>query len=358
MALLRKGRLLALVTLTCLSFPALAQDSVPVTVAKPARSDIAQTLRLSGSLTAEHRASLSPRVDGLVTELLVDTGSRVTEGDLLLRLDPTLAQLELARTRAAKQEAIARRDEARRLLDEALRLREKQHISASEVAERQANLALAEAALSAAEAERAVAAEILARHDLPAPFTGVISARHTDAGEWVGRGDTVLELVALEPVRMEVMVPQEQFSAVNSQTSVSIIPDSAPALTLDGRITARVPVSDSAARAFLVRIIVEKPETVLLPGTSATAVFQLPGSDGAQLTVPRDSLLRQPDGGYSLFVVEDGTARRVPVTIGASGPEGVAVLQGIGANDQVVIRGNEVLRDGQPVRITSPSNIP
>src|SRR5690606_31773787 len=211
-----------LLLIAALPAPLEANDPAPVAVTTPITATAAETLRLSGSLSAERHASLSPRADGLVTEVLVDAGSRVEAGDVLLRLDPAIATLARDEARAASAEARARLAEARRLADEARRLRESNHISATEAAAREA---------------------ALARHQLTAPFGGVISARHSEAGEWVNRGDTVLELVALDPVRLDVRAPQERFADIGPHTPVTVLPDSRPGVRLDGRVAARVPVS-------------------------------------------------------------------------------------------------------------------
>lgn len=331
--------------------PAVADDPAPVSVAMPQQASVADTLRLSGSLSAERSARLSTRVDGLVAQINVDAGSRVEPGDILLALDPAIASLEQAEANAATAEAQAALTETRRLLDEALRLRQQNHISATEVAMRQANLAIATAAYNAARAREKTAAELLQRHQLPAPFAGVISARLTEVGEWVSRGTPVLELVALDQVRLDVMAPQERFADISNKTTVTVISDALPAQRLTGRITALVPVSDSAARAFLVRVVVEDTRVELLPGTSATAVFDLGDQQQSGLLVPRDALLRHPDGGQSLFVVNNGRAERRMVSTGSEGQQGVVILSGINAGEAVVIRGNEVLRDGQAVTV-------
>lgn len=327
-----------------------ANDPVPVSVAMPEQTSVAQTLRLSGSLSAEKSARLSPRVDGLVAQVAVDAGSRVTQGDVLLHLDSAIATHEQSEATAATSEAQAAMAEARRLLGEAERLRGQNHISATEVAGRKANLALATAAFNAALAREKTAAERLQRHQLPAPFDGVVSAKMTEVGEWVSRGTPVLELVAIDQVRLDVMAPQERFADISKNTAVTVISDALPAVRLTGRITALVPVSD-AARAFLVRVVVDDNKVTLLPGTSATALFDLASEQQSGLLVPRDALLRHPDGGQSLFVVSNGRAERRIVSTGREGDQGVVILSGIDAGEAVVIRGNEVLRDGQAVTI-------
>jgi len=331
-----------------------ADDTTPVSTTRPQQSAIAETLRLSGSLTAERQALLSPRVDGLVAQVLVDAGSNVKQGETLLKLDPAIARQQYAQSQAATEEARAARNEAQRLVTEAESLRQKNYISESELANRKSNLALSQAALVAAEAAEHTALEQLRRHDLPAPFSGVISAKNTEAGEWINRGTAVLELVAIDRVRLDVKVPQERFSEITASSPVEVIPDLYPGQRLPGKISAIVPVSDPQARAFLVRVVVDAQTLNLLPGTSATAEIGLNGNDGQKLLVPRDALLLHPDGGYSVFVVEDGLAKRHQVQIGQQSQRGVSIINGLSADADVVIRGNEVLRDGQAVTIVTP----
>lgn len=336
-----------------LPFHSQANDATPVSTITPTQSTIDQTLSLSGSLTAEKQAMLSPRVDGLVEKVLVDAGSEVKQGDLLLKLDPAIASQQYAQARAATAEAEAARNEARRLVKEAESLRHKNYISESELAKRQSNLALAEASLVAARASERGALEQLRRHDLPAPFSGVISAKMTEAGEWINRGTAVLELVATDKVRLDIKVPQEQFSAISKDSPVEVIPDVFPGRRLPGQIKAIVPVSDPQARAFLVRVVLDTSDINLLPGTSAIAVIGLNDGQGQKLIIPRDALLLHPDGGYSVFIVNDGMAYRRQVTIGQQNQGGVSILDGIEPGAQVVIRGNEVLRDQQAVTVVN-----
>lgn len=331
-----------------------AEDAAPVVTTVPQQTAIAESLRLSGSLTAEKQAMLSPRVDGLVAEVLVDAGSQVKKGDILLRLDPAIARQQHAQSQAATAEALAARNEAQRLVTEAESLRQKNYISESELANRKSNLALSQAALIAAQAAERTALEQLHRHELPAPFSGVISAKMTEAGEWINRGTAVLELVATDRVRLDVKVPQERFSEISSNSPVEVLPDLFPGQRLPGTINAIVPVSDPQARAFLVRVVVDTHDLSLLPGTSATAEIGLNGNAGQKLLIPRDALLLHPDGGYSVFVVEDGLAKRKQVKVGQQSQRGVSILDGLNADAQVVIRGNEVLRDGQTVTLVTP----
>ncbi|ODN68293.1 efflux RND transporter periplasmic adaptor subunit [Methylophaga muralis] len=328
--------------------------ATPVSVSKPIVSESTETLTLSGSLTAERRALLSPRVDGLVKEVLVDAGYQVKQGDILLRQDAAIARQQLEQVKAATNEAQAAANEAERLVEEAKRLRGDNYISASELANRESNFMLSQAALAAAQAMQNTTAEQLRRHELPAPFSGVISAKMTEVGEWVNRGTQVLELVALEPVRLDVNVPQERFSEITTQTRVEILPDALPSRKLSGKITALVPVSNAQARSFLVRIVVDSEDVTLLPGTSASAVIYIGGDKAKGFLVPRDAVLRHPDGGRSVFVIDSNNrAQRRSVNVGSDSSEGIIITDGLTAEDLVVVRGNEVLRDNDEVEIVS-----
>jgi RND family efflux transporter MFP subunit len=337
-----------------LSFSSLAQNPVPVEVVSPTRSALSETLSLSGSLTAAKQAGLSPRTDGLVAEVLVDAGDVVRKGQLLLRLDDAIAIKSLAIAEAALQQAFTQQNEAVRQVSEAQRLYLQNHISESELNRRKAIQAEAEAAYQMAAANLKLSQETLVRHQLIAPFDGVISNKLTEAGEWVSRGDSILELVDTKLIRVDVRVPQERYADINKDTQVQVVPDTNINETLAGKIEAIVPVSDPNARSFLLRVLVEKSPLPMLPGTSATVKFQLEHQQGQRLTVPRDAVLRHPDGGFSVFVINNNTAQRRQVSLGQETPQGVAVISGIEAKDQVVIRGNEVLRDGQSVSIFKP----
>jgi RND family efflux transporter MFP subunit len=327
----------------------------PVRLATVEAATLAADLRLTGTVTAERSARLSPRVDGLVARVLVDAGDRVEAGAPLLELDAEMASLALRRARAGTAQARAQAGESRRLAEEARRLAADQHIAQTEVATREAAVTLADAALGAATAAEREQAELVARHRLTAPFAGVVAERLTEAGEWVARGTPVLALVATDKLRLDVQAPQERYADVVEGAPVEVRPDARPALVLTGRVQAKVPVGDGSSRGFLVRILVDDAGEQLLPGTSASVRIELPAAGGSSVLVPADALLRYPDGGNGVFVaVDEAGALRASqrrITIGRELEGRIEVLDGLAAGEQVVVRGNEGLRDGQAVRV-------
>jgi RND family efflux transporter MFP subunit len=331
-----------------------AEDAARVVVATPAPADFGERFSISGTLTARQSAQLSPRVDGLVAAIQVDAGDRVAAGDVLLRLDTAVATQSLARARAATAEASAAAAEAQRRLDEGTRMQQRSFISESQVDTLKAELSLAQAALDSARAAMREQQELLDRHVLPAPFAGVIAERMTEVGEWASRGTPVLTLVALDEVWLDLRVPQERYGDLGDGVRIEVFPDALPGVRLPARIVAKVPVTQADARTFLLRLAVDDDQRRLLPGTSARAEIALPAAEPA-LAVPRDALLRQPDGGYSLYVVEGSgaalVARQRTVRVLRDQGDLVAISSGLAVGERVVVRGNEQLRDGSPVQL-------
>ena len=356
----RRLRLLAVAFLLAAA-PVLAQTDTLVRIMVPERTTVADRLDLTGSVTAERDASLSPRVSGLVDEILVDAGDRVESGDTLIRLDDTLARLALERAEASLNEGRTQLAESERLRDEAETLSVDGNIPETLRRTREAEADLALATVARLEAARREQAEIVTRHAIVAPFAGIVSRRHVDPGEWVETGTAVLELVATDRLRLDVQIPQRYLAAFEGEVRTVVRLDALPELEFDARVAARVPVANPDARTFLVRVVIDEPPPLITPGLSARVEFEL--SSGADaLVIERDAVRRYPDGTTTVWVVEtdnDGDiAVEVPVTLGAMLGERIIVHDGLEPQARVVMRGGEGLSPGQRVRVLTDNRQP
>jgi len=136
---------------------------------------------------------------------------------------------------------------------------------------------------------------------------------------------------------------------------VTVAMEALPEGRLEARVGATVPVSDPQARTFIVRVYPERGDLPITPGMSASATLRLAaGREG--VVVPRDALIRYPDGRVTVWVVrreERGAVvheRQVETGLAFAGR--VEVRAGLEAGARVVTRGNEALSEGQPVRLT------
>ncbi len=319
------------------------------------RKDIVETLRLTGSLTSPFRARLSPDVEGRLISLEVDAGDRVEAGQVLFRLDDELARLELAQAIAAEHEAEAALADSKRRLIEVRELVAENTFPESEALSLDALVTRNTAVLERRRAERAFAAAMLERHTQKSPFSGVIAARDADLGERVDTASNVLLLVAIDRLQLDLQVPQQYFQRVTADTAVSLSLDALPGQILASRVSQVVPVSDPDARTFLVRAEVENSAGKLTPGMSVRAVLRI-GTDRQAEVVPRDAIIRYPDGRTVVWVaaVDDdryAVEERV-VKTGLIFDDSVEIVDGLAVGERVVIRGNESLQQGQQVRIS------
>jgi RND family efflux transporter MFP subunit len=333
------------------------EAAAPVRVTVAQESRLFEEIPLNGSVTARRVSLLSPKVDGLVAELAVDEGDLVSTGEVLLRLDQRLAEIELAGADAALAEAEARLKESIRQRDEAAELREKQHIAATNYENLAAQVRIDEAALGRIRAERARQAELLERHTIRAPFDGAISRKLTEIGQWVDSSDAILELVEIDRLRIDVPVPQRYFDRVKPGTATIVRFDAEPDQLYDGEVSQRIPAGNRSARTFPIRIELDNPDLSKAPGMSARVVLKLRLDErGTALVLPRDAIVQTPNGSTQIWRVkdEDGvlTVDPLPVRTGRTFSGIVEIQsQSLKVGDRIVIRGNEILREGQKVRI-------
>lgn len=338
----------------CAVASAAQTPAVPVVAIEAKREIVTESLPLTGTVTARRQASLSPRTTGLVQSVAVDAGSYVKAGDPLLTLDSTLAELAAQSADADRVAAQTQLAESKRLLEETRRLLASKSVPETQFLNREADATMAASAARRADIAHRQSLELLARHTVIAPFSGVIAQKFTEAGEWVSTGAPVLHLVELEGARVDVQIPQERIAAIDDNTPVEFTLDSAPDQSIAGHITARVPVSNPDTRTALVRIEPVDSNIALPPGKSARVIFY-PRSGSAVLTVPRDALIRRADGTVTVMIAKPNgdqfiaTASRVD--LGRTFSDRVEIRAGLEPGQHVITRGNETVREGQPVRL-------
>jgi len=335
-----------------------AEQPVPVAVAVVGKRAIDQELPLSGSVLARRRSELSSEVDALVAEVPIEEGDVVKRGAVLIRLDATLAELEALTAAAALEEARSRYQEAVRQRDEAARLINKKYVAETDYKAKISEADTASAVIHRLDAEYRRQTELVNRHVIRAPFAGVVAKKQVEAGEWAEAGSPLLELVEIARLLVDVPVPQRFFARIHRDSPVRLRFDALPERQFDATVTFKIPVGHPAARTFPVRIEIDNSDRLIAPGMSARVVFLLKPSEltEAVLMLPRDAIVRLPDGTERVWRVEsdDGTARvkAVPVTTGRSFGALVEMRSGaLTPGDRIVVRGNESLKPGQLVRV-------
>ncbi|HEY7771942.1 MAG TPA: efflux RND transporter periplasmic adaptor subunit [Marinagarivorans sp.] len=337
-----------------------AEDLVKVSIVEAKQQALTEEVPLSGSVTSPKRAMISTQVAGLIDQLQVDAGDVVAAGDLLLKLDPVLSEIDRDSAAANVQAARAALSNSQRRLEEAETLSKQNNIAASEVRTRRAQVDIDAANLQVAEAEARRRSAELERHSIVAPFAGTVSRKLAEQGEWLSPGAQVVELIATDNLRIDFQVPQRFYPRISDNTRLRLSFDAFPERAFNARVHRTVPLNSENARTFLLRTRLDEatPQS-LVPGMSASAVLKLQVAEQG-ITVPRDAVQRYPDGRVSVWVLDkldaqNNTAevREQQIETGISFAEQTEVRQGLRAGQAVVTRGNEALNNGQKVQIVT-----
>ncbi|MBT8118917.1 MAG: efflux RND transporter periplasmic adaptor subunit [Gammaproteobacteria bacterium] len=345
------------------TLPVNAADRSPLVVVSTAKTDsVIRQVPLSGTITSARVAKLSTEVSGQVEAVNVEVGDLVETGSALITLDREIEQLTLQALQAETKQASAELSDAKRRYQDAKGLRKQNSISENDLRLLEAEVEVDAAILKQQQVEQRRQQARIDRHILQAPFSGVISERLTEAGEWIEPGRPVLTLVAIDDLRIEFRVPQEFYSSIDKQTTLDVTLDAFPGREFAGTIDAVVPVSDPTSRTFLIHATVDAGDARMTPGMSVHGKLHL--STGRRgVVISRDAILRYPDGRVTVWVIDPdsepgsepgsktATVSEKHVTTGHSFDGQLTIRDGISAGDVIVVQGNESLQDGQQVRI-------
>lgn len=293
------------------------------------------TLSAVGTLRADEQVTISPEIEGRIAEIGFEEGKPVDKDRVLFRLDDVILKAEASQSRAELSLAEANFDRA----DTLLRQRsgtERQRDEAKYV-------------LDKARANVELAASRLDKATVRAPFAGVVGLRAIGLGEYVTRGETIVTLQRIDPLKVDFRLPETDLGSVAVGQSLRINVDALPGKAFDGKIYAIDPQVDVNGRAIQLRADVPNPAGVLRPGLFARVELIAAARDQAML-VPESAIIAQGRDRF-VYVVKDGKALRARVETGWRRPGEVEILGGIGKDDIVVTSGHQRLRDGAAVEI-------
>lgn len=309
-----------------------------VETARVTASPLANQFETVGSLRAQASAVIRPEIDGKIVAINFTEGQHVAAGSLLFSLDAALAQADL-------NEASANLDNSRRANTRARELADKQLIA-------RADLDKAAAGLGVDQARAASARARLDKTRIRAPFAGVVGLRSVSVGDYVKSGDALVDLVRLDPIEVDLRVPEVVLSSLAQGQTINLGVDSFPDQVFTGTIVAIAPTVDLAGRSVLMRARLDNSDGKLRPGMSARVQIVL-GTKSNALLVPEQAIW--PNGDQKMvYVVKEGVAKLIPVTLGVRQPGMVEVVTGLNPGDEVVTAGQLKLHDGAKVMTSAP----
>ena len=300
-----------------------------------------QTLDAVGSLTAVQGVLVSTEVAGKVDDLHFESGESVESGQLLVELDTSTEEAQLA---AAQADA----ELARINLDRAKKLR-----LSNTVAE--AELDSAQAAFLAAEAQVENLEAMIAKKRISAPFSGRLGIRQVNLGQFINNGDPIVSLQSLDPIFVDFAFPQKWVSLVATGMAVEVEVDSHPETLFGGRITAIDPEVDVSTRTISLRATLDNPEGKLLPGMFGQVSVVLP-EEKPQKVLPATAIV-YASYGDSVFVIKEKDGRKFVeqqfVRVRDTRGDFVSISSGPEVGSTVVSTGAFKLRQGMRVELNN-----
>jgi RND family efflux transporter MFP subunit len=338
---------------------------VPV-VSKP----VSRTVDLPGEFLPYLAVSLHAKVPGYVARVLVDRGSVVKQGELLVELSAPEMAAQIAEAESKVQAADADRLQAEAQLAAAQSTYDRTKtaaqtpgaIAGNELILAQKQTEAAQALLnSRQQASRAAEAAVRTLKDLQgylkitAPFDGVITERRVHPGALVGPGDDAVLLVIqqISRLRLVVPVPEEDVSGIVNGANVSFEVPAWPERTFSGTVARLSHALDQKTRTEAVELDVMNRDGSLAPGMYPTVKWPVRRSRPS-LFVPKTSVVTTTE---RTFVVRDheGRAEWIDVKKGVTESDLVEVLGNLKPGDRVVRRATDELREGTPLQTTANS---
>jgi RND family efflux transporter MFP subunit len=364
--------------------PAVTTPPLQITAAAAQKQPIERVLRVTGSLMADEQAEVSAETPGRVIATPVERGTRVAQGAPLVRISAseTAAQLQEAEANAAQIEARlglagefdpnrvpdvmnakAALDLAQAEFDRIKSLLDQRVVSQSEYDQRRTQVEaarqqyqvarnLAEQSFRSLQAARARVT--LARKSVDdtlvrAPFAGIVAERLVSVGDFVSRGTKVATVVRVDPLRVELTVPEQFVSLIRVGQPVRLTVDAYPGETFEATVRFVSPALRSDQRALTVEAVAANADGRLKPGLFATALIRR-GDAAPGLLVPATSV-ETVAGTSRVYVVKDGHIEERIVTLGDTVGSDVEITSGVAEGDVVAHEPKGRLADGRPVSL-------
>ena len=329
----------------------------PVVTTGVTIADVEERISATGELQAKDEAAVAAEVPGQVTSVLVEEGQPVEAGQVVLEIDPQKRELELANAKAMLSQAEAALGESQRAHARWKFLHEQNIAADARMDEVETKLTSARSQRDAAEAALGVAERALGDASVRAPFAGFVATRKVSRGEFVQVGQTLFDLVALDPIDVEFHVPERDSARVASAQAVTLTVEPYPGETFTGEVTVVSPMIDAQTRTMRVEARVANSEKRLRPGLFARVDLGVALRKGLVL-VPEEAVLQRADGEIVFRANRENKVERVLVKTGIHREGLVEIASGLGAGDVVVTRGQSGLTDGIVVSPRNPDGTP
>lgn len=315
-----------------------------VTSAKVEATDWVAARAATGTLVAVRAVTLGSELAGTVSEIGFDSGAAVRRGQVMVKLDTSTEEAQLA---AARADAELARVNVKR-----------ERVLRAANSNSQAELDAAEAKAKQAAANMASLEATIAKKTIRAPFDGRVAIRQVELGQVLSPGTAIASLQSVDPIYADFWLPQQTLSELTVGMRTRLETDVYPQVSWDGVVSTINPEIDVATRNVRVRSTFPNADGRLRPGMYANLQVLSPDKRPV-LVIPATSVIYAPygDSVFSLEEKRDAAgkdaliARQRFIRLGERRGDLVAVVSGLSAGETVVSSGAFKLRNGSSVLV-------
>jgi RND family efflux transporter MFP subunit len=330
-----------------------------------------QMLTASGYVVPRRKAVVSAKIQGRLSELRVEEGSRVREGDVLARLENADYAAQIENARAGVQRAEADLGEQRRQQRLSEQLQRESVVSTDTLDAAVSRVRIAEAALAQARALLGVAQAQFANTVILAPFTGVVLKKMAEVGESVApippgvnissSSGAIVALADLDTLEVEADVSESNVARLGADQPAEVSVEAFPDKRYRAILRQVIPTADRTRATVQVKVTILDKDPGLKPEMNARVNFlEKPAAAGEApaipqpptLSVPADSVVER-GGRTVVFEVEGGRARLRGITAGDARNGQVVIREGLTGSETLVLRPPAGMKDGDAVRVRS-----
>ncbi|GAA0783094.1 MULTISPECIES: efflux RND transporter periplasmic adaptor subunit [Pseudomonadati] len=315
--------------------------AVPVETTLVAQGNVSSFYSTTATLEAPQEAHVMTRISGLIDNINVEEGDRVTTGQVLAVIDAKRQQYDFNRSQAEVQIIEQELNRLRKMTN-------KEFISQDTMAKLEFNL-------QAAIAKRDLAELQVKESRIVSPIDGVIAKRHVKQGNMVREFDELFYVVNQDELHGIVHLPEQQLPSLRLGQHASVRQNQHDNNLVDATVLRISPIVDAQSGTFKVTLAVPNKKAQLKAGMFTRVEIKYDTHDDV-ITVPYNALINQDDT-QALYVIKDTIAERRVVNLGYRQDNTVEIISGVALGEQIVIRGQQNLKDQSLVEVINPLNV-
>ena len=322
---------------------------VNVRVAAVLEKNVRPFIEATGTLKADEEVIISSEVDGIVKHIKVEEGSAVSEGTLLIEVNQTDYLLDKQRSEAAVKQAEANLANVRSEFQRKESLYKEELVTRQQFDDISTRVILAEAEWARAKSILETSSERLSRTKIYSPLRAMVKEKRVSVGDYVRNGSPLFQLIKVDPLKLIFPISEKEIARIKTGQEVDFTVDSFPDQTFKGRVSLLYPHVDERTRTLQVEATVPNTGRLLKPGLFVKATVYT-GASHDVVVAPLTSLLYD-NSTISLFVVEGNVAHARTVKTGNKYGEDIEITEGLKAQEQIVVIGQNNLSEGVKVNV-------